>query len=41
MWKIKETNNEKLRKWPKASIWTLFVDDFEVRYLQINNFSEK
>ena len=41
MWKIKEANNEKLRKWPKTSIWTLFVDDFEVIYLQIKNFSEK
>ena len=38
--KSRKTNDAKSRKWPKTSIWAIF-DDFEVKYLQVANFSEK
>ena len=38
--KSRKTNDAKSRKWPKNLIWQFF-DDFEVKYLQIADFSEK
>ena len=35
------TDNAKSRKWPKTSIWAIFFDDFEAKYLEITIFSEK
>ena len=35
--KSRKTNDAKSRKWPKTSIWAVFFDDFEVKYLQIAN----
>ena len=39
--KSRETKNVKLRKWPKTSVWAIFFDDFEAKYLEVANFSEK
>ena len=38
--KSRETDDAKPRKWPKTSIWADF-DNFEAKYLEIANFSEK
>ena len=38
--KPKKVNGTKSRKWPRTSILAIF-DDFEVTYLQIENFAEK
>ena len=38
--KPKKANGTKSREWPKTSILAIF-DDFEVKYLQIANFSKK
>ena len=38
--KSRKTNDAKSRKWPKPQ-FGIFFDDFEVKYLQIANFSEK
>ena len=39
--KSRKTNDAKSRKWSKASIWAIFFDDFEAKYLEIAHFSEK
>ena len=39
--KSRKTNDAKSKKWTKTSIWAIFFDDFEVKYLQIGNFSPK
>ena len=33
--KSRKTNDPKSRKWPKISIWAIFFDNFEVKYLLI------
>ena len=33
--KSRKTNDPKSRKWPKISIWTIFFENFEVKYLLI------
>ena len=38
--KSRKTDDAKSRKWPKTLIWAIF-DDFEAKFLQIANFSEK
>ena len=38
--KPRKTNDAKSKKWPKTSTWA-FSDDFEIKYLQITDFSEK
>ena len=39
--KSRKTNDAKSKKWTKTSIWAIFFDDFEVKYLQIGNFPPK
>ena len=39
--KSRKTNYPKSRKWPKSSIWAIFLGDFEAKYLEFAKFSEK